>query len=100
MKPQMIDQMAAAAFNDRNHARKSYDELTEDCKEIWRSKMRAAIAVFLREPPAVTWECFCDEAYFHNWAVRPVGENRWGFCFHLPTQQEAEGLCGLLNNDD
>jgi hypothetical protein len=38
--------------------------------------------------------------YFHDWAVRPVGENRWGFCFHLPSKEEAEGLCGLLNNDD
>jgi hypothetical protein len=71
MKSETIDQMAAVAFNDGNHARKPYEELPEEWKEVWRSKMRAALAVFLREPPAVAWECFCDEAYFH-------GRNRSG----------------------
>ena len=43
------------------------------------------------------WECFCDECYFGMWAVRPVGENRWGHCFHVQTKEEAEGLRDLLN---
>ena len=43
------------------------------------------------------WECFCDECYFGLWAVRPVGENRWGHCFHVQTREEAEGLRDLLN---
>jgi len=43
------------------------------------------------------WECFCDECYFGLWAVRPVGENRWGHCFHVQTKEEAEGLRDLLN---
>jgi hypothetical protein len=43
------------------------------------------------------WETFCDESYFHQWAVRRVGETRWGRCFHVPTQDEATGLCAKLN---
>jgi len=43
------------------------------------------------------WECFCDESYYGLWAVRPVGENRWGHCFHVQTKEEAEGLRDLLN---
>ena len=43
------------------------------------------------------WECFCDECYYGLWAVRPVGENRWGHCFHVQTKEEAEGLRDLLN---
>lgn len=42
------------------------------------------------------WECFCDESYYGKWAVRPVGENRWGHCFHLE-RDEAKGLCKILN---
>jgi len=43
------------------------------------------------------WECFCDEYYYRLWAVREVGEKRWGHCFHVQTQQEGEGLRNLLN---
>ena len=43
------------------------------------------------------WECFCDECYYGLWAVRPVGENRWGHCFHVQTREEGEGLRDLLN---
>ena len=43
------------------------------------------------------WECFCDESYYGLWAVRPIGENRWGYCFHVQTGKEAEGLRDLLN---
>jgi hypothetical protein len=42
------------------------------------------------------WECFCDEAYYGKWAVRPKGETRWGHCFHANSQEEAEGLVELL----
>ena len=44
------------------------------------------------------WECFCDVSYYGLWSVRPVGENRWGHCFHVQTQKEAEGLRDLLND--
>jgi hypothetical protein len=43
------------------------------------------------------WECFSDMAYFDMWAVRPVGETKWGACFHVPSREEAEGLRDLLN---
>jgi hypothetical protein len=43
------------------------------------------------------WECFCDDCYYGMWAVRPVGENRWGHCYHVHTREEAEGLRDLLN---
>ena len=45
------------------------------------------------------WEFFCDEAYYHNWAVRPAGEKTWGVCFHLNSREEAEGLCKLLTDN-
>jgi hypothetical protein len=47
--------------------------------------------------PVEQWEAFQDESYYGLWAVRPVGENRWGYCFHVNTKEEAEGLCNLLN---
>lgn len=43
------------------------------------------------------WECFCDECYYGLWAVRQVGETRWGYCFHVQTKEEGEGLRALLN---
>jgi len=43
------------------------------------------------------WECFCDESYYGLWAVREVGEKRWGHCFHVQTKEEGEGLRDLLN---
>jgi hypothetical protein len=42
------------------------------------------------------YEVFCDTAYFDQWAVRPIGENRWGHCYHLPSKEEAIGLAGHL----
>ena len=43
------------------------------------------------------WECFRDESYYGLWAVREVGEKRWGHCFHVQTKEEADGLRDLLN---
>ena len=43
------------------------------------------------------WECFYDECYYGLWAVREVGEKRWGHCFHVQTKEESEGLRDLLN---
>lgn len=45
------------------------------------------------------WETFRDIAYYDFWAVRPVGETRWGACFHVPSQKEAEALAALLNGE-
>lgn len=47
-----------------------------------------------------TWECFCDASYYDQWAVRPADVRLWGYCFHLPSKDEAEGLCELLNEKD
>lgn len=44
----------------------------------------------------IEWECFCDESYYGLWAVRPKGEKRWGYCFHLHCKEEAEDLTALL----
>jgi len=66
----------------------------------WREehgKYRIWYAVIGGNKTMRKWECFCDECYFGLWAVRPVGENRWGHCFHVQTQQEGEGLRDLLN---
>jgi hypothetical protein len=43
------------------------------------------------------WECFCDKSYYGMYAVREVGETRWGHCFHVAAREEAEGLRDLLN---
>ena len=43
------------------------------------------------------YESFCDENYYGLWAVRAVGEKRWGYAFHVQTQAEAEGLRDRLN---
>lgn len=42
------------------------------------------------------WETFCDEGYFHMWAVRPVGSRAFKDAFHLPSRAEAERLRDLL----
>lgn len=43
------------------------------------------------------YECFSDPSYFDQWCVREIGERRFGYGFHVPTQAEAMGLCALLN---
>ncbi len=42
------------------------------------------------------FEVFCDVCYGDQWAVRPVGEKRWGHCYHLPSKEEADGLAKEL----
>jgi hypothetical protein len=42
------------------------------------------------------WEIFCDHSYYDLWAVRPVGEKRWGKCFHVQSHGEADTLRDLL----
>ena len=42
------------------------------------------------------FEVFVDACYYDQWAVRPVGEKRWGYCYHLPSKEEAEGLAKEL----
>jgi hypothetical protein len=64
---------------------------------IFRDVVRETMRESEREKTMKNWECFCDVSYFGLWAVRPVGENRWGYCFHVQTKEEAEGLCDLLN---
>lgn len=49
-------------------------------------------------PSSNIWEAFCDTSYYDMWAVRPVTERRWGHCFHLPSQGEADALRDLLNS--
>lgn len=47
----------------------------------------------------VEWECFCDICYFHQWAVRPVGDKKFTSqrLFHVPSKEEAEALRDILN---
>jgi hypothetical protein len=47
----------------------------------------------------MNWETFCDASYYDLWAVRPVGEKRWGCVFHLNSREEAEGLARLLTDN-
>jgi hypothetical protein len=46
--------------------------------------------------PQSKWEYFCDRSYYDMWCVRKIGEKRFGFCFHVPTQYEAKELSELL----
>ena len=45
------------------------------------------------------WECFCDESYYHMWAVRPVGDRSFSSkkLFHVASKEDAESLCEFLN---
>ncbi len=47
----------------------------------------------------IEWETYCDEGYFHLYAVRPVGDMDFGSqkLFHVQTYEEAQTLCHLLN---
>lgn len=49
---------------------------------------------------AVSWRAlfavFCDDSYYHMWAVRRTNETRWGHCYHLPSKEEAQGLADEL----
>lgn len=42
------------------------------------------------------WEYFQDVSYYDLWAVRPVGERKFGASFHLNNKEEAEFLAQLL----
>lgn len=44
-----------------------------------------------------SWECFCDESYYHLWRVRKKNERRWDAGFHVQNKGEAEELRDLLN---
>lgn len=44
------------------------------------------------------WECFCDRAYFDQWAVRDIGDKAFTSAIHVPTQKEAEFLVQELND--
>jgi hypothetical protein len=46
------------------------------------------------------YETFCDESFYGMWAVRPIGEKRWGYCYHVPSKEEADGLCAELTERD
>lgn len=45
----------------------------------------------------VQYECFSDSSYYDLWCVRKIGEKRWGYCYHLNSKEEAEGLTEELN---
>lgn len=46
------------------------------------------------------WEYFCDESYYHLWAVRRKDQTEFGQCFHVQSLEEAKGLTELLNGKD
>lgn len=44
-----------------------------------------------------TWEMFCDEGYYHMWAVRPVGSRKFSEAIHVVDEVEAQRLVNLLS---
>jgi len=43
------------------------------------------------------WEFFRDASYYDMFCVRPKGSKTFGVGFHLVNEDEASGLCDLLN---
>lgn len=66
--------------------------------EAVQAALQAAIAA--QNVAGVEWECFCDEAYYHLWAVRPVGDRSFNSqkLYHVQSKNEAESLRDLLNS--
>ncbi len=46
------------------------------------------------------WECFCDEAYYHKWAVRDKMDKSFYSVVHVGTIEEAEFLVSALNEKE
>lgn len=46
------------------------------------------------------YETFSDPAYYDMWCVREVGEKRWGYCFHVMSENEAKGIADALAQRD
>lgn len=46
-----------------------------------------------------TWESFCDDCYWHMWAVRPEGDKDFNSqeLFHVSNEKEATHLMNYLN---
>lgn len=42
------------------------------------------------------YEYFADSGYYDMWAVRPVGEKRWGRAYHVSSEAEAKALAEQL----
>lgn len=49
--------------------------------------------------PPIEWEMFCDESYYHMWAVRPFGNKNFNspLLFHVQTKEEAYALRDWFN---
>jgi hypothetical protein len=35
------------------------------------------------------WEVFCDEGYYHMWALRPKGHRIFDECLHFAKREDA-----------
>lgn len=61
-----------------------------------RSSEKVGLAE-ISEVSEVKWEFFNDASHFHTWCVRKVSESRFGFGFHVASEEEARCLCAELN---
>lgn len=43
------------------------------------------------------WSCFCDESYFHKWAIQHKDRKAFTQAIHVNTKEEAEFLVERLN---
>ena len=46
------------------------------------------------------WECFCDDSYYHMWAVRKIGSKAFDEVIHVQTEQEAAFIVSQFNELD
>ena len=49
-------------------------------------------------PRTDEWEAYCDEWYYHMWRLRRKTKKGWHYGVHIQKEDEAKGLCDLLNN--
>ena len=83
-----------------NEALEALDELYGNAAEFDFHNSRKLYKIIEQalQPKAVEWECFCDEAYYHKWAVRPKGDKSFSSqqLFHVGSKEEAEALRDTL----
>jgi hypothetical protein len=87
---------AYEAYGEGEYGFGPFADLPEDAKQRWQ-KVANAVGALPAPEQILTWECFCDAAYFDKWCVRRIGDTTFGDGFHLDAYDEAKVLVDLLN---
>lgn len=88
-----VSYAAAMSLKDED-----YVEICPSKLKIWKEFLSALSATDAPIVEGEEWECFCDEAYYHQWAVRNKnGDCSFTSAIHVRTKDEAEFLVSRLN---